>query len=547
MYHRHFLRRLLAIPATVRRRSLSTLAFDEIRSPPDRSYKFTAFVLHGLLGSGRNWRSFSRSLASSLPSGWRMILVDLRNHGRSAEIGCFEQPHTMENAANDLANLIESQGWDWPDVVIGHSMGGKVALQFAQSCSRGDYGQPAQLPKQSLVLTNMVITRSSNTNSNPEDNQENPFGKDPLATIASRLAALDVLQEKVTALEANSSRRNSGKGKQRNRADDSDEEYESSRRASRLPHAKLEFPKFTGGDPRGWILKAEKYFRYYDVPEDDKVDVASMYLEGDALGLFSWMSTERTLFYWEDLVKAFQEHNGPPEYQNPNEYLCSIKQSGTVTEYRLEFARRASRVERWPEHCLLGVFINGLKEELRPDVRLHKPQTVYRAASLALEFERKQPSSRGSRSNAAFGPNRSNPLYPQNYSTREQKGKALLADPFTATIIQNLKENTTSRPGYTLVEQRLYFNGRLVIPESSSLRAKLLEEAHNTPCGGHGGFLKTLKRLSNTVYWPRMKLDVKRLVQQCFICQKSKYEADISRTKGLNRVVVFRRGNVIIC
>ncbi|VFQ72079.1 unnamed protein product [Cuscuta campestris] len=268
----------------------------------------------------------------------------------------------------------------------------------------------------------MVITRSSNTNSNPEDNQENPFGKDPLATIASRLAALDVLQEKVTALEANSSCRNSGKGKQRNRADDSDQEYESSRRASRLPHAKLEFPKFTGGDPRGWVLKAEKYFRYYDVPEDDKVDVASMYLEGDALDLFSWMSTERTLFYWEDLVKAFQEHYGPPEYQNPNEYLCSIKQSGTVTEYRLEFARRASRIERWPEHCLLGVFINGLKEELRPDVRLHKPQNVYRAASLALEFERKQPSSRGSRSNAAFGPNRSNPLYPQNYSTREQKG-----------------------------------------------------------------------------------------------------------------------------
>ncbi|VFQ80680.1 unnamed protein product, partial [Cuscuta campestris] len=289
----------------------------------------------------------------------------------------------------------------------------------------------------------MVITRSSNTNSNPEDNQENPFGKDPLATIASRLAALDVLQEKVTALEANSSRRNSGKGKQRNRADDSDEEYESSRRASRLPHAKLEFPKFTGGDPRGWVLKAEKYFRYYDVPEDDKVDVASMYLEGDALDLFSWMSTERTLFYWEDLVKAFQEHYGPPEYQNPDEYLCSIKQSGTVTEYRLEFARRASRVERWPEHCLLGVFINGLKEELQPDVRLHKPQTVYRAASLALEFERKQPSSRGSRSNAAFGPNRSNPLYPQNYSTREQKGSILSSSDHQKTLPSSSPSLTT--------------------------------------------------------------------------------------------------------
>nr|GMC88909.1 protein ABHD11 [Ipomoea batatas] len=145
---RSIVNRLLIFSTPVHSRLISTLAFDEVRSSPDRPYIFTALILHGLLGSGRNWRSFSRSLASSLPSEWRMILVDLRNHGRSAEIGGFEPPHTMENAANDVANLVKSQGWNWPDVVIGHSMGGKVTLQFAQSCSRGDYGQSAQLPKQ---------------------------------------------------------------------------------------------------------------------------------------------------------------------------------------------------------------------------------------------------------------------------------------------------------------------------------------------------------------------------------------------------------------
>ncbi|MCL7031442.1 hypothetical protein MKW94_012873 [Papaver nudicaule] len=138
-------------------RFLETLAYEEVRVNNDKPYKSTAFVLHGLLGSARNWRSFSKTLASSLDktspsSDWRFVLVDMRNHGKSAEIKGLEPPHDLVNAANDLANLVKSEGWDWPDVVIGHSMGGKVALQYAQSCARGEYGASATLPKQLWVL-----------------------------------------------------------------------------------------------------------------------------------------------------------------------------------------------------------------------------------------------------------------------------------------------------------------------------------------------------------------------------------------------------------
>lgn len=49
----------------------------------------------------------------------------------------------------------------------------------------------------------------------------------------------------------------------------------------------MDFPKFDEGDPRGWILKAEKYFRYYQTHDELKVDVAAVYLEGDALNLFA--------------------------------------------------------------------------------------------------------------------------------------------------------------------------------------------------------------------------------------------------------------------
>ncbi|KAI7747413.1 hypothetical protein M8C21_002334 [Ambrosia artemisiifolia] len=135
-------------------RSIETLAFEEVRSPSHKPIPdYSAFVLHGLIGSARNWRSFSRNLASSLstfspPSDWKMVLVDLRNHGQSAGVSGLHPPHDIVNAANDLANLVKARDWSWPDVVLGHSMGGKVALQYALSCARGDYGSAAKLPKQ---------------------------------------------------------------------------------------------------------------------------------------------------------------------------------------------------------------------------------------------------------------------------------------------------------------------------------------------------------------------------------------------------------------
>ncbi|XP_028780228.1 uncharacterized protein LOC114736538 [Neltuma alba] len=258
----------------------------------------------------------------------------------------------------------------------------------------------------------MVETRSSRNTLPPE----NPFAgdHDPLNTIAARLQTLEVLADRVASLEA-ATDRNRRRSFQRSHWEaDSEDDPESALRRH-MPYTKIDFPKFSGGDPRGWILKAEKYFRYYETPEEMKVDVASMYLEGDALDLFSWINTERTLLYWDELVKILQENYGPPEYQNPDEYLCGIRQTGTVQDYRAEFARRSAHVRNWPEHCLLGVFINGLKEELKSDVRIHKPRTVYKATSLAMEYEKKMKSAIGPK------PNHYSRFNPPPYSSKDLK------------------------------------------------------------------------------------------------------------------------------
>jgi len=79
--------------------------------------------LHGLLGSGTNWRSIGRRLAER---GRRVLLVDLRNHGRS--------PHApgmrYAELAGDVLALLEREGIERA-ALLGHSMGGKCAMHLA--------------------------------------------------------------------------------------------------------------------------------------------------------------------------------------------------------------------------------------------------------------------------------------------------------------------------------------------------------------------------------------------------------------------------------
>ena len=93
---------------------------------PGAGNRPTALVLHGLLGSSRNWRSLTRRLAEARPD-WQFVLVDLRNHGSS---GPAWPPHTLEAVAGDLAGLVGHIGRD-VHAILGHSYGGKAALGYA--------------------------------------------------------------------------------------------------------------------------------------------------------------------------------------------------------------------------------------------------------------------------------------------------------------------------------------------------------------------------------------------------------------------------------
>jgi pimeloyl-ACP methyl ester carboxylesterase len=93
--------------------------------------KQTVFWLHGLLGSSANWLQCAREVVRSSHDDWRIVLPMLRNHGSSLS-SVAEPPHSVHQCANDLACLTAALGSE-PRVLVGHSFGGKVALEFLRT------------------------------------------------------------------------------------------------------------------------------------------------------------------------------------------------------------------------------------------------------------------------------------------------------------------------------------------------------------------------------------------------------------------------------
>ena len=79
-------------------------------------------ILHGLFGSLENWNSIARELSTK----FQVHIIDQRNHGKSFH----SNDHTYHAMSQDLKKYINAYGIYKPSL-IGHSMGGKTAMQFA--------------------------------------------------------------------------------------------------------------------------------------------------------------------------------------------------------------------------------------------------------------------------------------------------------------------------------------------------------------------------------------------------------------------------------
>lgn len=124
-------------------------------------------ILHGFLGMLDNWKTLGRRYAKD---GYQVHLIDQRNHGKSFHSSDFNYGHLSQDLGNYLAHHKLNEA-----IIIGHSMGGKTAMQFAADYPKkvkkliiADIAPKAYPPKHQYIIDALAALDFTQINTRKE-------------------------------------------------------------------------------------------------------------------------------------------------------------------------------------------------------------------------------------------------------------------------------------------------------------------------------------------------------------------------------------------
>ncbi|XP_006584232.1 uncharacterized protein [Glycine max] len=148
-------------------------------------------------------------------------------------------------------------------------------------------------------------------------------------------------------------------------------------------HMKLDVPRFDGHDALGWIFKISQFFDYQGISDQERLTVAAFYMDGPALSWYQWMARNGFFPSCPAMLQALESRFVPSYYDDPQGALLKLQQTGTVSEYLIDFEHLANRTIGLPPSYLLSCFISGLTPELCREVQALRPLSLPQATELA--------------------------------------------------------------------------------------------------------------------------------------------------------------------
>jgi len=154
---------------------------------------------------------------------------------------------------------------------------------------------------------------------------------------------------------------------------------------------KLEFPVFDGTNPRYWIKKCSRYFALCKIPDEQRLDVASIHLVGRAETWFaSYIAAKKNVDWSEfvvDVCNRFREELGSKVVED----FHKLYQMGSLEAYLERFEELRSlllqSIPTLPDDYFVSSFIGGLKPQLKPFVKALNPLSLDDAIRFARLHE----------------------------------------------------------------------------------------------------------------------------------------------------------------
>ncbi|CAJ2644149.1 unnamed protein product [Trifolium pratense] len=328
---------------------------------------------------------------------------------------------------------------------------------------------------------------------------------------------------------------------------------------------KLDIPRFDGTDPMGWIFKINQFFYYHLTPDEQRLRIASFYMDGDALSWFQWMHSNGQILTWTSFLQALETRFAPSQYDDPKGALFKLCQSGSVRDYQTQFEMLTNRISGLPPQFYLKEKIDDRpstypklsgtthshspsSSSFRPTMTVTPPKsqpTVKRLTPVELQARREkglcyncderyvqvhrckrtfhllivQPDEDVNDS-TALQLDGSNEVE-QVVDPDPQPDPAQINEEFQQFLIQ-VQQHPEEFSHYEILDGLLFVKGKLFVPANSPFKQALLEEFHSSPVGGHSGIHRTFGRLQENVFWHGMRKDVTEFVRACGVCQQTK-------------------------
>ncbi|KAL2232583.1 UNVERIFIED_CONTAM: putative mitochondrial protein [Sesamum indicum] len=175
---------------------------------------------------------------------------------------------------------------------------------------------------------------------------------------------------------------------------------------------KMEFPYFEGENERAWVRRCSRYFQLILVPENQRVTLASIYMQGKAELWYQGYTEKKEFNSWDELVVSVLDRFEDLDSERVMTEFNKLQHETSVNAYLKRFEELKDQMlifnKKLGEDFFMMKFISGLKEEVTSFVSTCNPTSLNQAVNLG----RRQEHTVNAILKRAHQPNRSQPPRP---------------------------------------------------------------------------------------------------------------------------------------